>query len=431
MPDPQLIGAVLDGKFQIERPIASGASGDVYEATHLGLGTRVAVKVLRPGVQETAELRRKRFMREARVAARIQSDYVVRVFDIVAPPAEEEGPTYIVMELLHGETLAERAKRVGPMPIDEAVDYVLQAAKPLAEMHDAKIVHRDVKPSNLFVSREKDGKDRIKLIDFGVAAFRSPVARGESTLTFGDAVIGTPRYMAPEQIRSPLEVDARADVWALGVTLFVLLAGAPPFDGQTPLAVMGQIENEEPRPLLSLRADVPREIAAVVHRCLAKDPNARSADARALVEALAPFADRSLGGQQVEATKPTESRLPKLVAWGSFVGTLAVLSIGTLVVTRLGAASAPDAAAAAPAIAASSATTTSAMGVASTTPVVSASAPSSAAPPPSSIASASMQAPTQSAMTAPPSPPRATAAAAAPPRKPVVKSAAPDDDRIE
>ena len=125
MTEPALLGTLLDGKFQLEKALASGASGDVYEAMHLGLGARVAVKVLRPGIPETAEIRRKRFMREARVAARIQSDHVVRVFDIVAP---EKGETYIVMELLEGETLAARAQRLGRLPIADAVDYVLQAA---------------------------------------------------------------------------------------------------------------------------------------------------------------------------------------------------------------------------------------------------------------------------------------------------------------
>src|SRR5947209_6193176 len=139
---PPLVGTVLDGKFQIEKALASGASGDVYEAEHLGLGARVAVKVLRPSAPQTAEIRRKRFMREARVAARLQSEHVVRVFDIVAP---ERGRTYIVMELLQGETLEDRVRR-GPLPIEDAVDYVVQASKPLAEMHDPGILPRDVKP---------------------------------------------------------------------------------------------------------------------------------------------------------------------------------------------------------------------------------------------------------------------------------------------
>jgi serine/threonine protein kinase len=285
MTSPPLVGTVLDGKFRIQKALASGASGDVYEAVHLGLGSLVAVKVLRPGVPETAHIRRKRFVREARVAARIQSDHVVRVFDIVAP---ESGPIYIVMELLSGETLAERVKRVGAMSPAEAVGYMIQAARPLAQMHDEGIVHRDVKPSNVFLARDADGRERIKLLDFGVAAFQQPV-RGESSITLTDAIVGTPRYMAPEQVRASKEIDARADVWALGVTLYELLAGSPPFDGQTVLAVLNQIEQQEPRLLAERQPGVSIELASVVHRCLAKDPARRPADARALGEALAPF----------------------------------------------------------------------------------------------------------------------------------------------
>ncbi len=303
MTSPALVGTVLNGKFQIEKALASGAAGDVYEATHLGLGSRVAVKVLRAGFAETADIRRKRFMREARVAARIQSDHVVRVFDIVAP---EVGLTYIVMELLQGETLAERLRRAGAVEPHEAVDFVLQAAKPLAEMHDAGIVHRDVKPSNLFLARDKDGKERIKLLDFGVAAFQQPVARGDSSITLTEAVVGTPRYIAPEQVVAAKNVDARADVWALGVTLYELLAGVPPFDGKTVLAVLNQIEHQEP-PLLSTSVRVSRELAEVVQSCLRKDPAMRLPDARALAAALAPFAESS---STVPSTRPSTRATP-------------------------------------------------------------------------------------------------------------------------
>jgi serine/threonine protein kinase len=293
MTPPALVGTVLDGKFEIEKALASGPGGDVYEALHLGLGSRVAVKVLRPGIPETADIRRKRFMREARVAARIKSDHVVRVFDIVAP---EQGLTYIVMELLDGETLLDRFRRVGPMPAEEAVGYILQAAKPLAELHDAGIVHRDVKPSNLFIARTDDGKERVKLLDFGVAAFQQPVAR-ESALTLSEAIVGTPRYMAPEQVVASSRVDPRTDVWALGVTLYELLAGTPPFRGETVLAVLNQIERQEPKPLGSIAPSVPAGLATLVHRCLEKDPAKRPADARALAEAL--------GAPQDVAAPPT------------------------------------------------------------------------------------------------------------------------------
>jgi serine/threonine protein kinase len=297
-----LVGTVLDGKFRIERALASGASGDVYEAVHLGLGSPVAVKVLRPGAPETAHIRRKRFVREARVAARIQSDHVVRVFDIVAP---EDGLIYIVMELLNGETLAERVKRVGAMAPAEAVGYLIQAAKPLAQMHDLGIVHRDVKPSNVFLARDADGRERIKLLDFGVAAFQQPVARGDSSITLTDAIVGTPRYMAPEQVRASKEVDARADVWALGVTLYELLAGTPPFDGQTVLAVLNQIEQQEPRLLSDRQPGVSLELARVVHRCLAKQPARRPMDARALAAALAPFVGEP-ARKDLPARQPSE-----------------------------------------------------------------------------------------------------------------------------
>jgi serine/threonine-protein kinase len=305
------VGTVLDGKFQIEKPLASGAAGDVYEALHLGLNSRVAVKVLRPGVPETADIRRKRFMREARVAARIRSDHVVRVFDIVAP---ERGPTYIVMELLQGETLAQRVRRVGALPAAEAVDYIIQAAKPLGEMHEAGIVHRDVKPSNLFLARDADGKIRIKLLDFGVAAFQQPVARNESSITLSEAIVGTPRYMAPEQVQSSKRIDARADVWALGVTLYELLAGGPPFDGQTVLAVLNQIENQEPRRLAERRPDLPAPLVALVHSCLAKDPEKRPADARAVAEALAAFSSDGSHATDDVAVVPSRPSFPGMGA---------------------------------------------------------------------------------------------------------------------
>jgi serine/threonine-protein kinase len=192
------------------------------------------------------------------------------------------------------------------MPPAEAVDYILQAAGPLAQMHDAGIVHRDVKPSNIFLARDAEGRERIKLLDFGVAAFQQPLARGESSITLTDAIVGTPRYMAPEQVRASKQVDARADVWALGVTLYELLAGRPPFDGQTVLAVLNQIEQQEPPLLAERQPAVSMALARVVHRCLAKDPSLRPDDARALAEALAPFALRSTASEETSARRPSD-----------------------------------------------------------------------------------------------------------------------------
>lgn len=372
MSDASLVGATLDGKFRIEREIASGASGDVYEAMHLVLGTPVAVKVLRPGIPETADIRRKRFLREARVAARIQSDHVVRVFDVVAP---EVGPTYIVMELLQGETLADRVKRVGAIASSEAVDLVAQAARPLAELHDAGIVHRDVKPSNLFLARDADGRERIKLLDFGVAAFQRPVSPGESSLTLSEAIIGTPRYMAPEQVVSSRQVDARADVWALGVTLYELLSGKPPFDGQTVLAVLNQIEHQEPRPLAELCPQVPGAILSVVHACLAKDPAGRPADARALRESL-------LGAPDVAPTAFSSGAHVSRGRAAAVVG--AVVTLGVLAAFGLRRSPPPPAALVAPPEVPTAAASVAAPSAVTQPPAedsASASAPASASPP--------------------------------------------------
>lgn len=284
------VGAILGGKYRLEKLIGSGGAGEVFEATHLVLGSRVAVKVLMDaGPEEARHQRRKRFIREARVAASVQSDRVVRVFDIAAP---DEGIAYIVMELLQGETLAQRVRRLGPLPVEDAIDCVLQVARPLAELHDAGIVHRDVKPSNIFVARDREGKEVVKLVDFGVAALREPVAASlarDSSITLADSLIGTPRYMAPEQIRDAKTVDARADVWGLGVVLYEIVAGGPAFDGSTMLAIFNQIDKQEPSPLASRRPDVPEELAAVVRRCLAKNPDDRPRDARAVAELLAPL----------------------------------------------------------------------------------------------------------------------------------------------
>jgi serine/threonine-protein kinase len=278
----ELVGTVLDGKFQIERALGSGVAGDVYEAINLGLNARVAVKVLRPGGPQATDTRRKRFVREARVAARLRSEHAVRVLDVVAP---ERGATYIVMELLSGETLAERLRRTGALSAAKAVDLVLQAATALGEMHDAGIVHRDVKPSNLFLTRDDHGNERIKLLDFGIAAFQEPLARGEGAIT-QDSMLGTPLYMAPEQVRGSSGVDARADVWALGITFYELISGRPPFDGQTVLALLNQIENQEPRSLLEVCPDITPDLAALVQRCLSKDPAGRPANAGVFAAAL-------------------------------------------------------------------------------------------------------------------------------------------------
>jgi serine/threonine-protein kinase len=280
------VGAVVGGALRLERLAALGGYGAVFEARDLRSGARYALKVLRPGDAAGEERRRARFLREARIAMRLTSPGAVRILDVVTPG---EGPPYLVMEYLEGETLAARLRRCGPLPVGEAVRWILQAIEPLAEMHAAGIIHRDVKPSNLFVVEEPGRAPRIKLLDFGIVT-PDPATEAAVDLTRTDAELGTPLYMPPEQFLQAKYVDARADVWSLGVTLFELLAGRVPFVAPTVAGLSLRILYDEPEPLEQARPDAPAALAAILLKCLAKAPAARVPDVRALATALAPFA---------------------------------------------------------------------------------------------------------------------------------------------
>jgi serine/threonine-protein kinase len=258
---------------------------DVYEAEHLHFRLRVAVKILRdPHGRAWAE---RRFMREARIAARLSTVHAVRIFDV---GKWGDGAPYLVLELLQGETLAERIARPEPIPIPDAAEIVAQAAEALAEMHSIQMVHRDVKPSNLFLVSDGE-RSRVKLLDFGVASWDGT---GEGPrLTGSDIQIGTPSFMAPEQYESPQEVDARTDVWALGVTLYQMLTRRHPFEGRNTSILAHQVIEREPPPLGTLRPDVPAALTAIAHRCLAKEPSGRPANMWALLAELEPFRARS------------------------------------------------------------------------------------------------------------------------------------------
>jgi serine/threonine-protein kinase len=288
------VGAIVAGKLRIERVLGAGGMGVVAVATHVQLEQRVAVKVLHDHLAADRDLVA-RFLREARAAARLRSDHVCRVSDV---GELQSGAPYMVMELLEGRDLA-TAIATESLPIDRAVDYVLQACVALAEAHAQGIVHRDLKPANLFVTTRIDGSPLIKVLDFGIA--KAPVAAGALTQT--DAVIGTPGYMSPEQLRSARDVDVRADVWALGVILYQAVSGRLPFPGTTLTEVAVKIAMDPPEPL-----EVAPAFRDVVFRCLEKDPARRFSDVRALAEVLAP-----LGG----ASAAESSRLIAMLAKSS------------------------------------------------------------------------------------------------------------------
>jgi serine/threonine protein kinase len=275
-------GEILDGKYRVERVLGVGGMGIVVAATHVQLHTRVALKFLLPAALGTAQIV-ERFAREARAAVQIQSEHVARVIDVGTLPT---GSPYMVMEYLEGGDLADAVARDGPMPLAQAVGYVLQACEAIAEAHSLGIVHRDLKPANLFLAR-RTGRDAVvKVLDFGISKTSES---GPAGLTQTSAMMGSPYYMAPEQMMSSKDVDARADIWALGVILYELLAGVPPFAAETMPEIVFMVTQRDPPPLAGKRADVPPGLADVVARCLLRDPTKRYANVAKLASALAPF----------------------------------------------------------------------------------------------------------------------------------------------
>jgi serine/threonine protein kinase len=276
-------GSVVAGKYRIDGVIGQGGMGVVMSALDVSLGRQVAVKFLAPS-KASREGAVPRFLREARAAASLQSEHVVRVFEVGTLPNESP---YIVMELLRGSDLsAILASRRG-LPIEEAVDYLLQACEALGEAHLRGIVHRDLKPQNLFVTQRPDGSPCLKILDFGIS---KAVDEAAPNLTATDTVMGTPLYMSPEQVRSLKNVDYRSDIWALGSILFELVCASPIFEAPSASALCAMIAMDPPIPLRARRPDAPAELEAIILRCLHKDPAGRFQDVAALADALVPFA---------------------------------------------------------------------------------------------------------------------------------------------
>jgi eukaryotic-like serine/threonine-protein kinase len=283
---PFVAGTLVAGKYRIERPLGQGGMGHVVLARHVQLDQPVALKFMHAWLANESPECAARFLGEARAAARIRSDHVARVSDT---GTLEDGSPYMVMEYLEGqdlEALLQQQRR--RMPVSLAIAYAMQAAEGLGEAHASGIIHRDLKPSNLFLARQTDGSIRVKLLDFGISKM---VAGANGATELGDAtwVHGSPLYMAPERMRSPGNADHRADIWALGVVLYEMLAATPPFVGDTVEELCEQVFGAPPLSLRMLRADVPAVLDAAVMQCLEKDPRHRFQSVAALARALAPF----------------------------------------------------------------------------------------------------------------------------------------------
>jgi serine/threonine-protein kinase len=282
-------GQIIAGKYRIERVLGAGGMGVVVAAHHLLLDEKVAIKFLLPETLKHAETVG-RFAREARAAAKIKSEHVARVIDV---GELESGAPYIVMEFLDGSDLAAWIRERGPLPIELAVDFVLQGCEAVAEAHRLGIVHRDLKPANLFIVHRLDGQYAVKVLDFGISKFTGSAATSGAAMTTTAAVMGSPLYMSPEQMHSARTVDARTDVWALGVVLYEALAGAPPFRAETLPELCAKILATAPAPLRSVRPEVPRALEAVVEKCLEKDREKRFRTVGDLAAPLAEFGSDS------------------------------------------------------------------------------------------------------------------------------------------
>jgi serine/threonine-protein kinase len=308
---PTTRGTVIAGKYRVEAVIGEGGMGAIVRARHLALNRDVAIKLMRneiTGVHKASE----RFLREARATANIESDYVAHVSDIDVLPS---GIPFIVMEFLDGVDLATHVAAKRQRDVVEAVDWMLQTLSGLAAAHELGIVHRDLKPTNLFLAKRADGTRRIKVLDFGVSKVLddsdfSKEGHNDGLTTTSNFVVGTPRYMAPEQITAPRDVDERADLWAVGLILYEFLVGAHPFDGKTPGAIMGHVLATPILPIESFRADVPLALAKVVEHCLQRDRSKRIASAHDLLKALVPFGSPRLAASLLAELPPPSIRVP-------------------------------------------------------------------------------------------------------------------------
>jgi serine/threonine protein kinase len=272
-------GEILAEKYQVERALGQGGMGIVVAARHLELDQTVAIKFL---IRDAPPNALERFMREAKAAALVKSEHVCRVYDVGRLAS---GEPYIVMEYLEGSDLADKLEAEGPQPFADVIGWVIQTCDALSSAHSQGIVHRDLKPANLFLQQGSDGPTTLKVVDFGISKLATSGA-----LTSTAVLMGSPFYMSPEQLESSRDVDLRSDIWSMGIVLYELLAGVPPFTAETLVQIVVQAREQEPVPLHMLRPEIPKAIERVIAKCLAKNAANRYQNVNELVVDLAPFA---------------------------------------------------------------------------------------------------------------------------------------------
>jgi serine/threonine protein kinase len=330
------LGTTIAGRYKIETLLAEGGMGLVFRARHLVLEQPIALKLVRPMFAHQP-VPVARFLDEARAIARLKSPHVAHVFD---SGTAEDGTPYMALELLNGWDLRSVLEREGPMSCERAAEYVIQACRAVAEAHSIGLVHRDLKPENLFLHRGTNGAPIVKVLDFGISKWLEHSQRSDGrSLTVEGETVGSLHYMAPEQMAARA-VDARTDIWALGVVLFELVTGRVPFEGDSVGEVASALFSEGPPFPSEFRAEVPPAFDDIVARCLRRVSAERYWYVSELSEALQDFLDTGGSVRSLESERPTlisvsptalQSRLPRLRAVASRSGWVYLSLMGLLV----------------------------------------------------------------------------------------------------
>src|ERR1043165_5246443 len=328
----ELVGVTLSGRYLVTRKVGQGGMGAVYEATHTLIGKRVAVKVLLEKYARREAIVQ-RLEQEARLASSCQNEHIIDITDF---GTTDDGRTFVVMEYLEGESLAEKLSRETRLPEQRILRIISQAASALAAAHAKGIVHRDIKPETLSLRRRKE-QDFVKVVDFGISKSlrASDEAEEQPRLTQTGMVLGTPLYMSPEQARGDDELDARVDIYALGVIMYEASTGRVPFIGNNYLSVISQVLNEEPQSLREQRPELSEEFEAIVLRAMEKDRKERYSGATELLQDLtALLEDPTRSTERAKITGPRK-KLPKrsplqLVAWVAVVSVIIAAVIFTV-----------------------------------------------------------------------------------------------------
>jgi serine/threonine protein kinase len=278
------LGTILLGKYRVDEVLGTGGMGKVLRASHLYLAQSVAIKVLLPHMADSASTVT-RFLHEAQATVNLKNEHIARVIDVGTIPGTADSPPtpFMIMEYLEGNDLNQILRHHGPQAPAVVCDLMLQACEGMAEAHAAGIVHRDIKPSNFFITRRPDGTMLLKILDFGI----SKTQIGMTDLTGAEAVLGTPAYMAPEQMKTSKDADARSDLWSIGVVMYQLITGRPPFAGESYAELVLKVSGEQPSPMM---VPLPPGLGEVILRCLEKNPMMRPQNVGELARQLAPYA---------------------------------------------------------------------------------------------------------------------------------------------